>query len=138
MTVNTVDSERIKQHSPFPNSPPEIRLMIYPYALEHTVNEAKAQKFTPAYPVLRGALALLHTSSLLRTESSDALRSLARLERFKIRRDPQWADLSPRFKAAIGEREWNELVDRGERMRCVREFLEWVYGNVQAAEEEEG
>ena len=112
--------------------------MIYPYALTHTVDEARTQKFTPAYPVLQGALALLHTSSLLRIESSGALRSLAQLERFKIRRDPQWADLSPRFKAVIGEREWNEALEIGERMRFVRAFVEGVYGNVFGEGEEEG
>lgn len=128
-TITTTNS-RITQHSPLLTLPPEIRLMIYPYALTHTVDEAKAQNFTPAYPVLRGALALLHTSSLLRTESSDALRSLAQLERFKIRRDPQWADLSPRFKAAIDERKWSEALEMGERTRFVRGFVEGVCGNV--------
>ena len=55
---SSTKSSRIAQNSPLLTLPPEIRLMIYPYALTHTVDEAKAQNFTPAYPVLRGALAL--------------------------------------------------------------------------------
>ena len=57
-TTSTTPNARTTQHSPLLTLPPEIRLLIYPYALDHTIDEAKTQKVTPAYPVLRGALAL--------------------------------------------------------------------------------
>ncbi|KAM0711933.1 hypothetical protein Q7P35_001303 [Cladosporium inversicolor] len=107
MTANTIDSERIKQHSPFLNLPSELRLMIYAFALQNTVDEIKARAISPIdlkHPLLRGALALLSTLSL---------------------------DLS------VGPGEGREVVERGDLMRDVGGFVEWVYASVQAAEEEE-
>lgn len=41
------------------------------------------------------------------------------------------------MNAEVGPREGREVVERGDLMRDVRGFVEWVYASVQAAEEEE-
>ena len=94
-----VVSERIIQQSPLLNLPPEIRLLIYPFTLQHKIEEMKAKidrsvatkRQKPR--AFRGALALLHTSRLLRSESSHALRYLARQERSHFRWPLIWDEL---------------------------------------------
>lgn len=144
-TTTTTEPSRIAQHSPLLNLPPEIRLLIYRFVLQHTVDELLATSSLrisispsqPSRPAIQSALALLHTSSLLRSESSAALRSLANLERFKVRRSLGWVDSADVVNAEIGGKEWGETVGRGDVMRDVRGFVERVCGSVHGAEEEQ-
>jgi hypothetical protein len=129
------ESERIVQHSPLLTLSPEIRLLIYSLALQHTVDEIRAQNTTPAIPRLRGALALLHTSSLLRAESSKAFNFLVQLESFQVRRRPGWKDLADMANARVGSSEWKEIVGRKDLMRDVRGLIVWVFESVQGPEE---
>jgi len=43
MTDSTTDSERINQQSPLLYLTPEIRLLIYPFTLQHKIEEMKAK-----------------------------------------------------------------------------------------------
>ena len=64
---SSTKSSCIAQNSPLLTLPAEIRLSIYAFALEHTVDEIKARAICPIdlkHPLLRGALALLPTLSL--------------------------------------------------------------------------
>ena len=76
---------------------------------------------------MRGALALLHTSSLLRSESSDVFNSLLKLERFQVRRNLGWKDLADMANAGVGGEEWRSVVERGDLMRDVKRVVGWDY-----------
>jgi len=135
----TTPPVRVAQHSPLLALPSEIRLLIYPLALQNTVDDIKetsslrssSSSSAPKRPAIQGAIALLHTSSLLRTESSEAFNSLVQLERFQVRRSLGWADLADMAKAGVGDAKWKEVVGRVDLMRDVKRIVEWVYGNVQ-------
>jgi hypothetical protein len=71
----------VEQRSPFMALPPELRLIIYDFALQDTISAIESTSFrhippskNARLPIL-GALALLFTSSEVRTESSNAMRT---------------------------------------------------------------
>jgi hypothetical protein len=137
---SSTKSSRIAQDSPLLSLPPEIRLSIYTFAFQDTVNEIRQ---TPSHagsslksprPAMQGSLALLHTSSLLRTESSDALNSLLRLENFQVRRMLAWEELIMMAKAGVDDdSEWREIDGMVGPMRDVHMFINWVHGHVQGS-----
>jgi hypothetical protein len=108
--------ERIEQHSQLLDLPPEIRLSIYAFALHHAVDEIREtglhspRSFPPQRPAMRGAIALLHTSSLLRSESRQTLSFLVELERFQVQRSYGWVEF-------VG------LVDWGNRKGWMSEIV---------------
>jgi hypothetical protein len=71
MATNTVDAEPYEQASLFMELPTELRLQIYALAVEDTVDFIilTTTGLKGPDPVLRGALALLHTSKQVRVES---------------------------------------------------------------------
>jgi len=144
MTDSTTDSERINQQSPLLYLPPEIRLLIYPFTLQHKIEEMKA-KIDRAVATkrqkpraFRGALALLHTSSLLRSESSHALRYLARQERYHFRWPLTWDELGSVINKTIKDSDWNDVLDRLPFMGTTRLTIERVYRTVHGVEEWDG
>lgn len=83
MTDTATHATLIEQQSPLLRLPSEIRLMIYAFALENTIDAVRAVSFlkdmsTTPCPPIHGALALLHTNSLIRSKSSDAMEFLAK------------------------------------------------------------
>jgi hypothetical protein len=150
MPANTTKSEsstkssRVAQNSPLSTLPAEVRLVIYEFALQHTVNEIKetsAPRFSssssePQRSAIKGALALLHTSNLLRSESSKAFNSLVQLERFQFRRNLGWKDLANMANARVGSSEGKEIAGRNDLMRDVRGLIERVCESVKEAESE--
>jgi hypothetical protein len=80
----------VQQRSPFLSLPPELRLIIYSFALQDTLSSIATTSFQrisstssrhilPSkrrYPPIVGALALLFTSREIQAESSDAMRIL--------------------------------------------------------------
>lgn len=143
---SSTKSSRIAQNSPLLALPAEIRLSIYAFALEHTVDEIKetsSPRFSssssssePKRPTIQGALALLHTSSLLRSESSDAFNSLVQLERFHVRRNLGWKDLANMANARVGSSDSKEIDERRDLMRGVRWLIERVCESVKEVESE--
>jgi hypothetical protein len=93
MATSATSPEDPQQQSPFMKLPPELRLAIYTFAFQNTVNEIKAiplHTFTipghsPNHPPMLGALALLHTSRNIRRESSESMKYLASAQRQQIR-----------------------------------------------------
>jgi hypothetical protein len=77
--ATTTNAEDLQQQSPFLNLPPELRIKIYLYALQNTVTSISSTSFQHISPdkhhspLIHGSLALLYTSSLIRSESSDAM-----------------------------------------------------------------
>jgi hypothetical protein len=70
----------VEQRSPFLSIPPELRLIIYAFALQDTISTISATSFrhispnTKRHLLIVGALALLFTSREIRAESSDAMK----------------------------------------------------------------
>ncbi|GAB7330189.1 hypothetical protein MBLNU13_g01855t1 [Cladosporium sp. NU13] len=88
MTISsTVDSQ---DHFANMNLPPEIRLMIYEFAIHNNIASAKSKAdmdysfMTPKRQPYLGALALIHTTSIIRKESRGAMYIVAHR---------QWEDL---------------------------------------------
>jgi hypothetical protein len=84
-TVTVTANKPVEKRSPFLSIPRELRLTIYALALQDTISSMVTTSFghtspskktrpRPRPPIV-GALALLSTSSEIRAESSDAMRS---------------------------------------------------------------
>jgi hypothetical protein len=149
MTTDNTDSERVNQQSPLLNLPAEIRLLIYAFALQHMVEDMKATtrqavvfsvntNTKPKRAAMKGALALLHTSSLLRSESSDTLRPLARLERFHCRPHLSWNELGSVIDKTIYISDWSDVLDRLPLMRNTQSTIERAYRTVHGVKDWEG
>lgn len=113
-----------KQNSPFLLLPADIRLIIYSFALQETVASISATSFRhilpehQTHPPTHGALSLLYTSSIIRSESSDAMRLPAKAycDQFVARRD---AHRGERMRVFVDyglitddEDEWNDTRGR--------------------------
>lgn len=79
-------------------------------------------------------LRLLHTSTLLRSESNDAFNTFVQLERFQARRNLGWKDLAAMANARVGSSEWKEIAGRKDLMCDVRGLIERVCESVEEAE----
>jgi hypothetical protein len=139
--VTETETERFDQQSAFLKLPSEIRPLIYPFALQNLAEEIRAAPLHaildpgPQRPAMVGVLALFHTSSLLRSECSDTLRSLVQLERFQVRRAPKWDELAEMANAEAGNQ--GDIDGRMDAMRDVKYIVERVYWSVQGEEVEE-
>ena len=74
---------------------------------------------------MRGALALMHTSTLLRSESSAAFESLLQLEEFQVQKKLGWKDLLGRANARVGS------ALEGDLMGSVKGIVERVCESVR-------
>lgn len=89
------DQPEQEKDSPLLRLPSELRLAIYDFALQDTLDDTIAQdkassrldrtsEDNPEPLPFIGALAILHTSRALRTEGADTMRSLAEAKRDKL------------------------------------------------------
>jgi len=137
-SINPTSTKHVNQESSLLNLPSEVRLLIYPYAVQHIVDDIRGKSLQdgrsapePQRPAIQGALALLHTSSLLRSESSAALSSLISLEKFQVRRALGRKQLLNMANASVSSPESSDVAGRRDLMRDVRYIIERVDGAVQ-------
>jgi hypothetical protein len=80
MPAETLDSERPQETFPFMQLPPELRVMVYKLALQDVVDPILSADSGDAKEPkqFHGALALLHTSQIVRRESCRAVIPIAR------------------------------------------------------------
>lgn len=79
MATHTVDAELSESPSLLMTLPVEVRLLIYKFALQYTVDFITSNTTYYRGPCIRfrGTLALLHTSKVIRAESSQEMSTLA-------------------------------------------------------------
>jgi hypothetical protein len=129
----------VEQRSPFLSLPPEVRLIIYSFALQDTISAIEATSFRPTslnmerhLPIV-GALALLFTSREIRAESSDAMRipgdvfagSLLALNSYvtQVKRDAVVHGRSVVFDKGV----WDDHLWRMKLMNSARLIILMVY-----------
>jgi len=101
------------EHFPFMKLPPEIRLMVYEIAINDNIaaampNALAMRSYKPNRHPYLGALALVHTTSIIRNESRNAMHAVAHR---------QWEDLCARSKERV-KVGWSRLEYARYRARC--------------------
>jgi hypothetical protein len=83
MPTESADGERLQRTFPFMQLPPELRVMVYKFALQDVVDPILSSDpgDVKRPEPFRGALALLHTSRLLRWESCRPMQRIVQAHR---------------------------------------------------------
>jgi hypothetical protein len=115
------DSERPQEAFPFMQLPPELRVMVYKLAIQDIVDPILSADSGDAKEPkqFHGALALLHTSQLVRLESCGTMRPIARAHH-----DILWSDLQA-LSARLMESEGVTHMDR-----CARDQIYGQYDEI--------